>query len=57
MFYWAMLFLICAIVLAILGFGVLASAAAAVAKILFYVFVAIFIISLIAGFFRRRPAV
>ena len=47
MLYWALLFLVFAIILAIVGFGVLAAAAAGIAKILFYLFIALFVISLI----------
>ncbi|GIV77642.1 DUF1328 domain-containing protein [Litorilinea aerophila] len=48
---WALIFLIVALVAAALGFGGIAGAAAGIAKILFWVFVALFIISL---FFGRR---
>ncbi len=50
---WVIFFLICAIILAILGFGVLAAAAAGVAKVIFWIFVALFIISLIMSLARR----
>jgi len=52
---WAAAFFIVAIVAAIFGFGDLAAAATGVAKILFYVFLILFLISLISGIsFRRR---
>lgn len=51
---WAFGFLVLAIVAGILGFGVLASAAAGLAKILFVVFLALFILSLL---FRGAPTV
>jgi len=44
---WAFLFLIIAIVAAVLGFWFLASTAAMIAKILFIIFIILFIISLI----------
>ena len=50
---WAVIFLVLAIVAAILGFGVVASAAAGIAKIIFYVFLAIFVIMLISHLTRR----
>jgi uncharacterized membrane protein YtjA (UPF0391 family) len=50
---WALTFFIIAIIAAIFGFGGIAIAAAGVAKILFYVFVILFVISLIAGLGRR----
>lgn len=52
---WAIFFLIVAIVAAVLGFGVIAGTAAWIAKVLFVVFLVIFILALIFG--RRRPAV
>jgi uncharacterized membrane protein YtjA (UPF0391 family) len=52
---WAVAFFIVAIVAAIFGFGDIAAAATGVAKILFYVFLILFLISLISGMtFRRR---
>jgi uncharacterized membrane protein YtjA (UPF0391 family) len=52
---WAITFLIIALVAAILGFGVLAGTAMEIAKILFFVFIVLFIVSLIAG--KRTPPV
>ncbi len=48
----AITFLIIAIIAAILGFGVIAGAAAAIAKVLFVGFIILFLIFLIMG--RRR---
>ena len=53
MLYWAVVFFIVAIAAAMLGFGGIAAASAQIAQILFYIFVALFIISLIAGLARR----
>jgi len=50
---WALVFLIVAIVAAAFGFGGIAAAATGIAKILFFVFLALFVISLIAGLVRR----
>jgi uncharacterized membrane protein YtjA (UPF0391 family) len=44
---WALVFLAVAIVAAILGFGVLANTAALIAKVLFVIFVILFVISFI----------
>jgi uncharacterized membrane protein YtjA (UPF0391 family) len=50
---WAIFFLICAIILAILGFGVLAATAGAILKIIFWLFVVLFVISLVTHLARR----
>lgn len=54
---WAAIFLIIAIIAAIFGFGVIAGTAAYIAKILFFVFIVVFAISLIMGLAagRRGP--
>lgn len=44
---WAIMFLIVAIIAAILGFGFIAGTAAWIAKVLFVIFLILFIISLI----------
>ena len=49
MLYYALVFLIIAFVCAILGFGVLAATAASIAKILFFVFLVVFLVSLLMG--------
>jgi uncharacterized membrane protein YtjA (UPF0391 family) len=51
---WAVAFFVVAIVAAIFGFGDIAAAATGVAKILFYVFLILFLISLISGATLRR---
>ncbi|MBC7835526.1 MAG: DUF1328 domain-containing protein [Phycisphaerales bacterium] len=53
MLYWAMVFLVIALVAALFGFGGIYVAAAGIAKILFFVFLVLFVISLIAGAVRR----
>jgi len=52
---WALTFLVLALVAGVLGFGVIAGTAASIAKILFGVFLILFIIGLIVG--RRGPVV
>ncbi|NIY76825.1 DUF1328 domain-containing protein [Thalassospira sp. HF15] len=55
---WAVFCLILALIAAVLGFGGLAGAFVGFAKILFFVFIALFVISLVVNAFRgRRPPV
>jgi uncharacterized membrane protein YtjA (UPF0391 family) len=54
MLYWAAVFLVIALIAAVFGFGGIAGAAIGVAKILFIVFLALFIISLLLGIGGRR---
>ncbi len=54
MLYWAAVFLVIAIVAAVLGFGGLAASAAGIAKILFSIFIVLFVISLLFGVGRSR---
>lgn len=53
MLYYTVVFLIIAIVAAIFGFGGISLAAAGIAKILFFIFLVLFIISLLFGSRRR----
>lgn len=53
MLYWALIFFIIAIVAAIFGFGGIAAGAVSIAKILFWIFIIIFLVSLIMGLARR----
>ena len=46
---WAFLFLVIGLIAGLLGFGGIAGASFAIAKILFYIFIAIFLVLLIAG--------
>ena len=50
---WAITFLVIALIAAVLGFGVVAGTAAWIAKVLFLVFLVLFIVSLVFG--RTRP--
>jgi len=56
MLQWAIAFLILALVAAFFGFAGVAAASAGVAKILFYVFVIIFAVTLLAGVLENRRA-
>ena len=51
---WALTFLVVALIAGVLGFGVVAGTAASIAKVLFFVFLVLFIIGLVMG--RRGPA-
>ncbi|HMG50421.1 MULTISPECIES: DUF1328 domain-containing protein [Inquilinus] len=51
--HWAVIFLIVALVAAVLGFGGVAGTAMAGAKMLFWVAIVIFIVMLVAGLMRR----
>ena len=53
MLYWALVFFIIAIVAAIFGFGGIAAGAVSIAKILFFIFLILFVVSLLLGLFRR----
>lgn len=52
---WAFSFLVLAIIAAVLGFGGIAAGASEIAKILFFVFLVLFIVSFIANSMRGRP--
>ena len=51
---WAAVFFVISIVAALLGFGGIAEGAADIAKILFYIFLAVFVILLILGLVAAR---
>jgi len=53
MLYWALVFLVVVIVAGLLGFGAVAFAAAGIAKILFFLFLVLFLVSLIMHVGRR----
>jgi uncharacterized membrane protein YtjA (UPF0391 family) len=50
---WALIFFVVALVAAAFGFLGIASAAVGVARLLFYVFLILFLVSLIGGMSRR----
>jgi uncharacterized membrane protein YtjA (UPF0391 family) len=49
MLYYALVFFIVALIAGLFGFGVIASAAVGIAKIIFWVFIVLFVASLIFG--------
>ena len=53
MLYWAAVFFVVALVAAVFGFGGIATGAAAIAKILFFIFVIAFLVSLLMGVFNK----
>jgi uncharacterized membrane protein YtjA (UPF0391 family) len=53
MLYWALVFFVVALVAALLGFGGIAIAAAGIAKLLFYIFLVIFLVTLVMGLSQR----
>ena len=57
MLYWAVVFLIVALIAGLLGFGAIAFAAAGIAKILFFIFLVLTLVALVAGALRGRPPV
>ncbi len=54
MLYWAAVFFVIALIAALFGFGGIAAGAVEIAKILFFVFVIIFAVTLILGLLGRR---
>jgi uncharacterized membrane protein YtjA (UPF0391 family) len=50
---WALTFLVIALIAAVLGFGGIAGASAGIAKILFFVFIVLFALGLIASLVRK----
>lgn len=53
---WAVTFLVIALIAALLGFTGIAGTAIGIAKILFYVFLVLFLVSLVMQLFRGRGA-
>jgi uncharacterized membrane protein YtjA (UPF0391 family) len=51
---WALIFLVLALVAGVFGFGVVAGAAVDIARILFFLFIVLFVIGLIGGMTRTR---
>jgi uncharacterized membrane protein YtjA (UPF0391 family) len=51
---WAAVFLVIAIIAAVFGFGGIASGSAEIAKVLFFLFLVIFLVSLIWGLATGR---
>jgi uncharacterized membrane protein YtjA (UPF0391 family) len=55
MLHYAAVFFVIALVAALFGFGGIAVGAAEIAKFLFFVFLVLFVVSLVAGLIRRGP--
>ena len=50
---WAMIFLVIAIIAAIFGFGGIVAGAVEIAKIIFYIFLILFVISLVMNLIKK----
>jgi uncharacterized membrane protein YtjA (UPF0391 family) len=53
MLHYALVFFIIALIAALFGFGGIAAGAVEIAKLLFFVFVILFVVSLVGGLIRR----
>ena len=53
MLHYAVVFFVIALVAALFGFGGIAAGAAEIAKILFFIFLVLFVVSLIVGLLRK----
>ena len=53
MLYYALVFFVVAVIAAVFGFGGIAAGAVEIAKILFFIFLVLFVVSLIVGLVRR----
>ena len=54
MLYWSLMFLVIALLAGLFGFGIIAGTSYAIAKVLFFVFIVIFLVSLIMGLAGRK---
>ena len=54
MLYWSLMFLVIALLAGLFGFGLIAGTSYAIAKVLFFVFIVIFLVSLIMGLAGRK---
>lgn len=54
MLYYALLFFVVALVAGLLGFGFVAFAAAEIARICFFIFIVLFVVSLLSHVLRTR---
>jgi len=55
MLYYAAVFLVVALIAALFGFGGIAVGAVEIAKVLFFIFLVLFVVSLVVGLMRRGP--
>jgi uncharacterized membrane protein YtjA (UPF0391 family) len=53
MLYYAAVFFVIALIAALFGFGGIAVGAVEIAKLLFFIFLVLFVVSLVAGLIRR----
>ena len=54
MLYWAAVFFVIALISALFGFGGIAAGAVEIAKILFFIFLIVFTVTLVLGLINRR---
>lgn len=54
---WAVTFLIVALIAGVLGFGGIAGTSVGIAKVLFFIFIILFVVSLVARAVKGRPPV
>ena len=57
MLHYAVVFFVIALVAALFGFGGIAAGAVEIAKLLFFVFLILFVVSLVGGLISRRRGV
>ena len=57
MLYWALVFFVVALIAGLFGFTGIYVAAAGIAQILFFVFIVLLLVSLLAGGLRRGPLI
>ena len=55
MLQYALIFLVVALIAGVLGFGGVAVISIELARVLFFIFLVLFVVSLIAGLLRGRP--
>jgi uncharacterized membrane protein YtjA (UPF0391 family) len=55
MLYYAAVFFVVALIAAVFGFGGIAVGAVEIAKVLFFIFLVLFVVSLVVGVLRRGP--
>lgn len=53
MLHYAVVFFVIALIAALFGFGGIAAGATEIAKVLFFIFLVLFVVSLVVGLFRR----
>ncbi len=54
MLHYAIVFLVIALIAALLGFTGIAAGAVEIARILFFIFILLFVVSLVVGLIRRK---